>query len=134
MQQESFTVSIILPHRVNRMFVKEHPEWIFVYGNDLHGQGMEGMGFFFSGFPNAFMVPVCHKLCANKRYFYDTAYGLWAPEIKKAVDEIPRDGRPILPMPKIGFGCSRMKELAPLLYKYLWSLLDEIRYKDVKYV
>lgn len=117
---------LIIPHRVNREFVQSHPKWIFVYSNDHARHGAEGMCWHFVGEPNAFQVSTCVKKCLNSRYFNDNN-----PEHLKWVDEdidaIPLDRGPILVIPRIGLGCSRMKELAPKLYAHMWARLKKIK-------
>lgn len=119
-----------IPRRINRVFVRDHPNWIFVYSNDLIERGLEGMVWHFKGFSNAFMVPTAQKICANSIYFRDT--GFTENAIREAVAKIPSDKGPIIPVPKIGLGCSRMKELAPLSYELLWNLLNQIKYPNIE--
>ena len=124
-------MQVTIPHRVHRSFVQAHTEWIFVFSNDHEKHGLEGMAWFFEGEPNAYQVSTCVKKCKNSRYFNDSNPTHWQ-WVEDEVARIPLDDRPIVVMPKIGLGCSRMKELAPKLYTRMWELLDAIRHKDVQ--
>lgn len=122
-----------LPARISREFVQAHPELIFVYSNDHQRHGLEGMAWFFEGEPNAFQVSTCVKKCKNSRYFNDGNEEHWR-WIRQEITAIPKDGRPIIVIQKMGLGCSRMKELAPKLYKFMCSELDKIKHKDIEWI
>ena len=125
-------IPIIIPHRVLRSFVVNHREWIFLYSNDYFQQGAEGMAWYFQGEPNAFSIPTCYKMCLSQRHFYDHSFDNIKNYLDAAFAVIPTDGRPIIPMPKMGLGCSRMKELAPKCYDYMMSKINAIKYPNIK--
>ena len=116
---------LIIPRRISREYVQRNPHIIFVYSNDYLRRGCEGMAWFFAGEENAYVVSTMYKYCANPKYFNDNL-SEWQPIIQKELDSIPRDGRPIIPIHKIGFGCSRMREFCPNLFNWLWSELSKI--------
>ena len=116
-----------IPSRINRSFIQAHPDWIFVYSNDLLRKGCEGMAWHFIGEPNTFMVPTMYKYCNNPKYFQDINYDYWSEVILGAINAIPRDGRPIVVVEKIGMGCSRMHEFAPRLLALIKSELNKIK-------
>jgi hypothetical protein len=127
-------VSIVLPARLSFEFVRERQDLIFVYSNDMHNRGMEGMAFFFVGNKNAFMVPTMKKMCksATDKYFRDGQN--WILElISRHISDIPRDGRPIIPVRGIGKGCSMLREYAPETFKFLWDKLNEISAKNIEW-
>jgi len=128
MQDEVITI----PHHVSREFVQAHPEWIFVFGNDLHEKGFFGQANSCYGEPNAYQIPTCYKQCKSSGYWHDSMFDEVKDYIDKAVAKIPRDGRPIIVLEKIGTGGSRMKEFAPKLYNYMKMKLDTIKYPNVK--
>jgi hypothetical protein len=120
---------ITIPNHINRQFVIDHPQWIFVYSCDTIGRACNGIMWNCHGEPNAFGIPTLIKFCSAKQFFYDCE----AHEVivLAAISRIPLDGRPIIVIPKIGRGCSRMFELAPKLFKTMWDELDKIREKNV---
>jgi len=123
---------IVIPIKCHRVFIQQHKEWIFLYSNDYFNKGCEGMAWQFVGEENAFMLPSCYKMCANQRHFHDGRF----EHAKLCMDEwfnkIPQN-KIIIPMPKMGLGCSRLKELAPKCYEYYKSLIDKIKYKNIRY-
>lgn len=126
--------TIILPHHISKSFIQQHPEWVFIYGKDFCETGMMGQMWVAHGEPNCFGIPTCTKLCpSNKQYLNDYS-ALHLDRLVRALADIPRDGRPIHPIRRIGMGCSRMFELAPTLYKFMITELDLIRHKDVEVV
>jgi hypothetical protein len=126
-------MKIKVPCHITREFVKAHPELIFVFSNDHAKHGLEGMAWHFEGEPNTYQVSTCVKKCKNSRYFNDSNDTHWQ-WIREEISAIPLDGRPIVVVPKIGLGCSRMKELAPKMYKFLIDELNKIKSPDIEFV
>ena len=124
---------IIIPIRCYRSFVQSHPELNFIYSNDYFNKGCEGQAWFFANEPNTFMLPTCYKLCQSQRHFHDGRF----EHAKQCMDEwfakLPSSGI-FIPMPKMGLGCSRLKELAPECYKYFVSLVDKVKYPNIEFV
>ena len=124
---------VIIPHRVTRAFVAQNPELIFVYGCDVVGKACLGQAWSCHGEPNAFGIPTMIKYCSAKVHYHDVAdSATYKQYIEQAIAKIPRDGRKIIVLPKIGMGCSRMYELSPKLYNFMIAALDLIRYKNVE--
>lgn len=118
---------IKFPHRIYPSFIKEHPDWIFIYSTDSLNKGGMGMAWHIAGQPNSFPVPTVVKFCANKVFFDDYLLQNNIDIIDNFIKQIPRDGRPIIVPPKIGMGCSRMRELAPKTYQYLILMLATLK-------
>lgn len=125
---------IEVPYRITRAYVQQHPELFFVYGIDKAEQGTFGQCWDLHGEPNTGPVYTCWKMCKNNRYFSDTQLEeikqinvlATSAILKKAMDN------PIVVLPKIGRGGSRMFEFAPKAYEWLMKRLDIIQSKDVK--
>lgn len=115
-----------------RRWISQHHELNFVYALDLKGKGGLGQCWEAFGEPNCFPVPTLVGACCNKEFFYDIMYNTYVPQIEKAIARIPTD-KPIIPFPKIGLGCSRMREFAPKMYAHLISLIEKIQYQNIKY-
>lgn len=118
---------INLPYKITNAFVKAHPDYIFLYGNDVMKKGCFGQSAI-AGYENTICIHVLYKFCASgARYFTDGD-----TEAKRIIDFdiscIPLDGRPIIPLRRIGEGCSRMKELAPKLHAYMVERIDAIKH------
>jgi hypothetical protein len=126
--------TIHLPARIFRSLVQKNPQWIFVYSNDYQNKGCEGMAWHFYGEPNAFMVPTMKKMCrsATDKYWRDDVQ--WIQDVViEAIAKIPRDNRPIIPVRKMGWGCSRMAEFAPKLHLLMWTELNKIAYPNIEW-
>ena len=117
---------IKLPIRISRKFVTEHPDWIFIYGNDYFQKGCLGQAWEFANEPNTFRVPTLYKYCANPVFFTDSNFDEWSWKIAESVEKLPRYDKPIIVVRKIGEGCSRMKELSPRLFQYMNEVLQNI--------
>lgn len=126
---------IIVPYRVYRKYVKEHPELFFVYGHDFYNHGFFGQAFDLHGESNTHFVCTCWKMCKTSGFFSDSDLDRinQINDINIALIKAIADGRPIIVLNKIGRGYSRMFEFAPKAYKYLMSKLEEIKHKDVKW-
>ena len=117
---------IKLPIRISRKFVTEHPDWIFIYGNDYFQKGCLGQAWEFANEPNTFRVPTLYKYCANPVFFTDSNFDEWSYRIKCEIDVINVLDKPKIVVRKIGEGCSRMKELAPRLFEYMTNRLKQV--------
>ena len=122
---------IVIPCHISNTFIREHPQWIFVFGQDHQEKGMFGQAGVAYGEPNCYMVPTCRKMCKSNRYWSDAEFDEVAVYIDEAIRRIPQDGRPIIPFPKIGMGASQMNFLAPKLFAYLTKKLDSIKYPNI---
>lgn len=125
---------ILLPYRVSRSFVQKHREWIFLYGGDCKGKSIFGQAGHIGGEePNTFPVPTLFKVCSgNIVRFDDELFEMYKQQIDIHIARIPRDGRPILPLRKIGEGFSEMNIRAPKLYVYMKMCVDTIKYPNIK--
>jgi len=120
---------IKIPYRISREFIQAHPELIFVYGSDLHNCSRVGQVGHCLGEPNAFSIPTKIKLCRSntESFVTDAKFDSWfKDEIDKRFNLIPRDGRLIIPLRKIGEGCAELQTRAPRTLAYIQSRLKEI--------
>lgn len=92
---------------------------------------MLGQAWYIGGEPNSFSVCTVEKYCSNPAYFHDGEFNRISKMINEQVAEIPRD-KPIIILPKIGLGCSRMREFAPKCYTYLCEQLNNIAYPNLE--
>ena len=123
---------ITVPNRITHGFIVARPQWNFVYGQDKMQRGIMGQAWTAGKEPNTFPVFTCHKLCTSGSvYFTDAEH--WRVDMLASIAAIPRD-KPIICFHKIGQGCSRMKEFAPKLHAEMVKLLNEIQYKNIKWI
>lgn len=129
---------IVIPSHISRTFVKEHRDYIFVYGFDVRGLGCEGQPWAFHGESNCYPVPTLEKYCpSSKIFFNDGNFTYYANIIDDYIDKIARDAfiskKPVIPCRKIGMGCSQLHFVAPRLFAYLQKRLNVIQYPDIKW-
>ena len=124
---------IILPRIITRKFIQDHPDWIFVYGASNDGKGFFGQTYHCQGEPNAYSVSTMFRICnsASDKYFDDSMYDFYVRCILDSVSRIPIDGRPILPLRRIGEGHSQLSYKAPKLFRRLMDELDRIKYPNI---
>lgn len=122
---------IIVPRRITRGFCKAHPDWVFLYGHDVQEKGFEGHGQI-HGEENAFPVLVLYKFCpSGHRLFMDSDSIAWQL-MRQSLEKVRHVKRPIIPLQRIGDGCSRMSELAPKMFKEMSDMLEKIQYPNIK--
>jgi hypothetical protein len=125
---------ILLPYRITRRFIQSHPEWIFLYGCDYANKSFFGQSYSAFNEPNAFPIPTLLKVCnsSSDKRWRDSDF----EDVKKKIDErisnVPRDGRPIIPFPKIGMGDSDMFKCAPALFNYMQEEIKKIAYPFIE--
>jgi hypothetical protein len=122
---------IIIPRFISRKFIQAHRELIFLYGYDKQHKGIFGQAFECHNEENTYPIYTCWKMCATSRYFQDSQYENLIKILDDCVAKIPRD-KPIIPLPKIGEGFSRMNEHAPKTFLYMRKLIDSIKYTNLK--
>lgn len=122
-------------HRIYRSFVLAHPELIFIYGQDYAGKGCLGQAWHVANEPNTFMVPTLYKICHSQsdKYFHDDQFDSNVEKIHEKLSLIPCDGRPIIPLQRLGRGHSMLHLKAPKTYEYLKLQLDAIKYPWIEW-
>ncbi len=106
--------------------------YIFLYGYDVQDKSFGGHSLI-KGHENTFPIPVMYKFCnSGARYFQDSD-GLCHTYIVDALRRIPLDGKPIIPLRRLGGGCSRLNEMAPLTYQFLQDELAKIAYPNIRW-
>jgi hypothetical protein len=113
-------------------FVEKHPEWIFLYGDTCFNNGCLGQPFHM-GQSNTFPISVMYKVCpsASDKYFSDNQFDLHSRFILESISKVPKDGRPILPLRKIGEGHSNLSFKCPRLFEFLKEQLTTISYPNI---
>src|SRR5215813_5311632 len=120
---------ITIPYRITREYIQAHREYTFLYGQDYQQKGALGQAWFCVGEPNTFPVFTLYRYCANPEYFKDC--DLHKSYIGCSFWNIP-SAKFIIPFPKIGEGCSRMREYAPNLLKLIKQRIEWIRYPNIR--
>jgi len=122
---------IELPYRITNGCCEHYKDYVFLFGYDVMGKSMDGQASIL-GHPNTIPIPVMYKFCnSGARYFTDSDSEC-RRIIDRAIDNVLTDAV-IIPLRKMGEGCSRLKELAPLTHKHLYERLNAIKYPNIKW-
>lgn len=125
------TKQIVLPRIITNGFCVARPQYIFLYGYDVQDKSWGGQSLI-HGNKNTFPIPVMYKFCnSGARYFTD-ADSSCIGYIDLAFSRLPLHTI-IIPLRKMGEGCSRLKELAPRTFAYLQKELKAVAYPNIKW-
>ena len=119
--------------KITREDMKLHPNWLYLFGDNLEKVGMGGQAGEMRGEPNAQGIPTkIRPSMDSDAFFSDDMFG----QIKKFYDELFiiilaafRAGKfemLVIPSAGIGTGLARLKEKAPKIYEYLLLKLNEL--------
>jgi hypothetical protein len=120
---------IHIPHIINESFVILHPQWIFIYGDNLLHKGEEGHRISFAHHKNAYPLPTkkmpCHRA---ESYMTDKEYVDNEKAIEAALNIIPWNGQFTVAIPGIGReeDDSLLYQKAPGTYAYLEDALKDV--------
>jgi len=105
--------------KITREYVREHPEKIFVFGDNVLEKGFGGQAKELRGEPNAYGVPTKkYPSMRAESFFTDTELMANILLIDRAIAKIPTDGREIVVLP-LGTGLAQLPIKAPETYSYL---------------
>ena len=115
---------------IARSFVREHPDYIFLFGDNLARRGFGGQAAAMRGEPNVVGIPT-KKLPSNSEtaFFMDAEF----EQNKAAIDEaferlsgmcLMTDQVIVTPANGIGTGRAQLESRAPLTFAYLQKRLE----------
>jgi len=119
---------------ITREYIREHPEKIFLFGDDLLHKGYGGQAKEMRGEPNSFGIPTKKNPTMNSSAFFTDNEFL---ENARVIDEsfvnirtkIPefnlKKDVVVIPKAGIGTGFAKLQEKAPMTYGFLLGRLKE---------
>jgi hypothetical protein len=114
---------------ITRKYIQEHPETIFVFGDNMQETGLGGQALEARGEKNAIGIPT--KWAPNNQpssFFKDEDYHRVVPHIneifRKLKYEKDTNGFSIVFFPGIGEGLADLPRRAPTIYKYIKEMID----------
>jgi hypothetical protein len=115
---------------ITRKFVRDHPEKIFIFGDNCLGRGFGGQAGELRGEPNSYGIPT-KKYPSMKAdaFFTDDEFEDNVKIIDEAFARIPIDGREIVILP-LGTGLAQLPQRAPKTYEYLVTLMSSLKDGD----
>jgi hypothetical protein len=126
-------MKIIYMDKITRKYVKEHPEYVFLFGDNLMGQGYGGQAREMRDEPNAHGIPTKIKPTMEEdAFFNDDMFD----EISKFYDDIFLMNQAgfncgdyeaiVIPSAGLGTGLAELSKRAPKIYKYLLQKIKEL--------
>lgn len=104
---------------ITRNQLKEQPDTLFVFGDNMQRRGYGGQAKQMRGEPNAIgiptkMIPSMHP----NAFLTDQHYDQWLREAQKDIDRLISHKGPIVwPMDGIGTGLAKLDQTAPRIFK-----------------
>ena len=118
---------------ITRQMLRDEPDILFVFGDNMQRRGMGGQAFAMRGEPNAVGIPT--KKSPSMRpeaFFNDHDHAAWYIESSPNIVRLLRhNGLIIWPKAGIGSGRARLREMAPKIMKAIISIEVELAYKEV---
>lgn len=117
---------------VTRESLRADPDTIYVFGDNLVGEGFGGQARACRGEPNAMGIPTKKRASKDEdAYFTDEEYEANVTAINRAVEAIKVlqvQGRKIVVLQGIGEGLAALPQRAPMTYTWLLLRLAELRW------
>ena len=114
--------------RVTRAMVKANPSWLFVFGDNLAGQGHGGQAAEMRGEPNAVGVPTKRRPSMDpEAFFTDSDWSRFkaaaSAPFARLSGHLETGGIVVWPKDGIGTGLARLPQRAP----QIWAALERAR-------
>lgn len=121
-------MALLYIKKYTRAYIKAHPDWLFVFGDNMMRQGLGGQAAEARGEPNAIGIATKRKPSMEPSAFLsDSDHDEWfvaeQPTMRRLM-EASKSGRTIIwPLDGIGTGLARLETHAPLI----WADIDNLR-------
>ena len=116
---------------ITRNKVKENPDVLYLFGDNLLRKGLGGQAKEMRGEPNTLGI-VSKKYPSNKisSFYTDEDFYSWlqvfSADIKNLAEKINNSQYKALVIPQIGVGLADLPNKAPRIWKYLKTTLDSL--------
>jgi hypothetical protein len=116
-----------LKGKIIRATLRANPDKIFLFGDNLAGEGRGGQAREMRGEPNAVGIPTKKrpKMFVGS-FFNDAEYEANCAAMDAAFAKIPAGAHVIVPAAGLGTGLAQLPERAPRTFEYLKKRLEEI--------
>ena len=118
---------ILIVKRYDPEMVREKPDHLFIFGDNLFGWGKGGQAIIRDE-PNAYGIPTKKRPDYNPESFMtDEELEENKQHIMKAIDRMPISQYEAIVFPEdgLGTGLARLPELAPKTFEFLVNILNE---------
>ena len=120
---------------ITRDKIKENPDVLYLFGDNLLRKGLGGQAKEMRGEPNTLGI-VSKKYPSNdiSSFYTDEDFYPWlevfSADIRSLAEKINSGQYKALVIPPIGVGLADLQNKAPRIYKYLKTTLDEFARKN----
>lgn len=121
-------MTLLYIKKYNRSYIKSHPDWLFIFGDNLDRAGFGGQAKEARGEPNTLGIAT-KKAPSNhpSAFLSDKDHDLWLsiekPRLLNLID-LAKGGKVIIwPLDGIGTGLAKLKYKAPLI----WNDIESVR-------
>lgn len=120
-------MTLLYLNRYSRSYIKLHPDWLFVFGDNLERDGFGGQAAEARGEPNAIGIATKRKPAMDpSAFFIDADYDDWFAAEKNTLARLvssAKCGRTIIwPLGGIGTGLAQLEKRAPSIWNDIESL------------
>lgn len=118
---------ILIVKRYDPEMVREKPNYLFIFGDNLFGRGKGGQAIIRDE-PNAYGIPTKKRPDYSPESFMtDEELEENKQHIMKAIDDMPINQYDVIVFPEdgLGTGLARLPELAPKTFEFLVNILNE---------
>ena len=123
-------MKIIKQHRIYRQDLKNNPDVLYLFGDNLVQKGFGGQAKEMRGEPNAIGIPT-KKLpsMGSNSFFTDEEYLTNCEAIDKAFNRIKDAEVVVIPSDGLGTGLAMLDTKAPKTFAYLNKCLQKLHFK-----
>jgi hypothetical protein len=121
-------IRVITQKFISRQDLKNNPDKLYLFGDNLEKTGLDGQAKEMRGEPNALGIPTKKKPSMDKdSFFTDDEYEENTLYINEAFDSIPEGRTIVIPEDGFGTGLAKLKEKAPKTFEYLQFKLASLQ-------
>ena len=112
---------------ISRDDLKNNPDKIFLFGDNLIHKGLGGQAKVMRGEKNAIGIPTKkYPSMHDTSFFSDDEFHLNRFHIDRAFDSIPKGVVVVIPLSGLGTGLAELPFRAPMTYNYLLDKIKEL--------
>lgn len=113
--------------KYTRSYIKAHPDWLFVFGDNMMRHGLAGQAAEARGEPNAIGIATKRKPTMESDAFlmdhdYDNWFAAEQPTLHRLMEASQNVRTIIWPLDGIGTGLARLEKSAPSIWNDIESL------------
>lgn len=121
-------MTLLYMKKYTRAYIKAHPDWLFVFGDNLERKGLGGQAAEARGEPNAIGIATKRKPTMEPDAFLsDSDYANWMAAERSTLHRLlaaSNFGRTIIwPLDGIGTGLAQLEKRAP----EIWNDIEQLR-------